>query len=400
MIGIVAALGLGGYWLRRWIVPEFSGALARLADATLAVAPAGALARAARHAEHPARSAGSSSSASPIGLLRGAARLAQGAARRAAKSPAPQVQTIALLIALAVASFTVAEWTFPSQLSLDQGMFGGDTTWYHMPFAARIAQEHSTVHLHFTDPLRLAAWFYPQSSELVHGAAIVLFKSDWLSPLINLFWLAIALLAAWCVGRPYKVGPATLVAGGDRPRRGGDDRDPARRGAQRHHGPRLPDRLRRLPDQRPPAAGARRRARSRTRPSSDAPLLDKGPLVMAGIAAGLAASVKFTFLDPGRRDRPRRGRLQRPGPAPDHRLGARPLDLRGRRLLVRAGGDQDRRQPDPDDRLRAAAPAAARPDAARPAAALRRRPLPDRADDLPQAGSSPSSTTPSGRSGR
>ena len=25
--------------------------------------------------------------------------------------------------------------------------------------------------------------------------------------------LAIALLAAWCVGRPYKVGPATLVAG-------------------------------------------------------------------------------------------------------------------------------------------------------------------------------------------
>ena len=38
MIGIVAALGLGGYWLRRWIVPEFSGALARLADATIAVA--------------------------------------------------------------------------------------------------------------------------------------------------------------------------------------------------------------------------------------------------------------------------------------------------------------------------------------------------------------------------
>ncbi len=41
----------------------------------------------------------------------------------------------------------------------------------------------------------------------------MLFKSDWLSPLINLFWLAIALLAACCIGRPYKVGPATLVAG-------------------------------------------------------------------------------------------------------------------------------------------------------------------------------------------
>ena len=38
LIGIIAALGLGGYWLRRWIVPEFTGALARLADATLAIA--------------------------------------------------------------------------------------------------------------------------------------------------------------------------------------------------------------------------------------------------------------------------------------------------------------------------------------------------------------------------
>ena len=38
VIGIVSAVGLGGYWLRRWIAPEFSGALARLADATIAVA--------------------------------------------------------------------------------------------------------------------------------------------------------------------------------------------------------------------------------------------------------------------------------------------------------------------------------------------------------------------------
>ena len=211
--------------------------------------------------------------------------------------PAPKVGTAALLIALGVASFTVAEWTFPSQLSLDLGMFGGDTTWYHMPFAAGIAQEHSTVHLHFTDPLRLAAWFYPQSTELIHGAAIVLFKSDWLSPLINLFWLAIALLAAWCVGRPYKVGPATLVAGAivldagvmieTQPGEGRNDIMGLAfliafaafliNGHQR----------------RAPVAGAVQDA-----PERDAPLLDKGPLVMAGIAAGLAGSVKYTFLIP------------------------------------------------------------------------------------------------------
>jgi hypothetical protein len=176
-------------------------------------------------------------------------------------------------------------------------MFGGDTTWYHMPFAARIAQEGSTVHLHFTDPLRLAAWFYPQSSELIHGAAIVIFKTDWLSPLINLIWLSIALLAAWCIGRPYKVGPATLVAGAivldagvmieTQPGEGRNDIMGLAfliafaafliNGHQR----------------RAPTEGAVQDA-----PERDAPLLDKGPLIMAGIAAGLAASVKTTFLVP------------------------------------------------------------------------------------------------------
>jgi hypothetical protein len=295
VIGIVAALGLGGYWLRRWIVPEFSGALARLADATIAVALL-VISLEVLGTLSILRLGWIVLFCIGIGL--GAALLGwRRAPRGALQISAPQVQAIALLIALGVASFTVAEWTFPSQLSLDNGMFGGDTTWYHMPFAARIAQEHSTVHLHFTDPLRLVAWFYPQSSELLHAAAIVLFKSDWLSPLLNLFWLAIALLAAWCVGRPYKVGPATLVAGAivldagvmieTQPGEGRNDIMGLAfliafaafliNGHQR----------------RAPVAGAVQDA-----PERDAPLLDKGPLVMAGIAAGLAASVKLTFLIP------------------------------------------------------------------------------------------------------
>jgi hypothetical protein len=296
VIGIVAAVGLGGYWLRRWIVPEFSGALARLADATIAVALLlvslellGTLSI--------LRLGWTVLVCIGVGLLAAwiGWRKAPGAGRAIG---APRVQMIALLLALGVASFTVAEWTFPAQLSLDNGMFGGDTTWYHMPFAARMAQEGSTVHLHFTDPLRLAAWFYPQSSELIHGAGIVLFKTDWLSPLINLIWLSIALLAAWCVGRPYKVGPATLVAGAiildsgvmieTQPGEGRNDIMGLAfliafaafliNGHQR----------------RAPAEGAA----VQDAPERDAPLLDKGPLVMAGIAAGLAASVKYTFLIP------------------------------------------------------------------------------------------------------
>jgi hypothetical protein len=295
VIGIVAAVGLGGYWLRRWIVPEFSGALARLADATIAVALLvvsleilGTLSL--------LRLGWIVLGCIAFGLLAAGIGYAK-APRNGRQVTPPSVQTAALLIAVAVASFTVAEWTFPSQTSLDQGMFGGDTTWYHMPFAARFAQESSIVHLHLTDPLRLAAWFYPQSSELIHGAGIVLFKSDWLSPLINLFWLSIALLAAWCVGRPYRVGPATLVAAAivldagvmieTQPGEGRNDIMGLAfliafvafliNGHQR----------------RAPAAGAVQDA-----PERDAPLLDRGPLVLAGVAAGLAASVKLTFLVP------------------------------------------------------------------------------------------------------
>jgi len=295
-IGIVSALALGGYWLRRWIVPEFSGALARLADATLAVALL-VLALELLGSLEILTLGWTIVVCIAVGLIAAATGWTMAPAQDREVS-APQVQTAALLIALGVASWAVAEWTFPSQLALDHGMFGGDTTWYHMPFSGRIAQEGTTLPLHFTDPLRLAAWFYPGTSELVHAGGIVLFKTDWLSPLINMIWLSIALLAAWCVGRPYKVGPATMVAGAlvfsagvmieTQPGEGRNDIMGLAfllafaafliNGHQR----------------RAPKEGAA----VKDTPEQDAPLLDKGPLILAGVAAGLAISVKLPLLAP------------------------------------------------------------------------------------------------------
>ena len=68
-------------------------------------------------------------------------------------------------------------------------MYYQDTTWYHMSFSARFAQTGDVGPLHFTDPLKLAAWFYPQNSELLHGVGIVALDNDFLSPLINLGWV-------------------------------------------------------------------------------------------------------------------------------------------------------------------------------------------------------------------
>ncbi len=295
ILAIVLSVWLGGYWLRRWIVPEFSGALARLAEMTIAVALL----------IITLQILGTLSILTLGWIAAGCVVLPLIAAaighRFADPDPeevaAPAVPTWAFLVALGVASFVVAEWTFPSQLSLDQGMFGGDTTWYHMPAAARFIQEGSTNPLHYTDPLRLAVWFYPQSSELMHGAMMGLMKSDWLSPLFNMFSVGVGLLACWCVGRPYGVGPATLVGGAillasgvmieTQPGEGRNDivcfafliafAAFLINGHQR----------------RAPKFGV-----VEDRPDPNAPLLDRGPLIIAGIAAGIAISIKVSMLAP------------------------------------------------------------------------------------------------------
>ena len=125
----------------------------------------------------------------------------------------PEVKPTHLMTAIAVAAaaVVVAHWAEPAQESMDIGMYYQDTTWYHMSFSGRFAQTGEVGPLHFTDPLKLAVWFYPQNSELLHSIGIVALDNDFLSTLINLGWLALSLLAAWCIGRPYAVGAATLV---------------------------------------------------------------------------------------------------------------------------------------------------------------------------------------------
>ena len=297
LLAVLLSLWLAGYWLRRWIVPEFSGALARLADLILASALLVLVLQLV-----------GSLGLLKLGWIVAACvvipLLVAGLAWRMAphdhedEIAAPAVPFWAFIVAVGVASWTVAEWSFPTQLSLDQGMFGGDTTWYHMPASARFVQDHSIIPLHFTDALRLAVWFYPQTSELMHGALIALMETDWLSPLFNMYALGVALLAGWVVGRPYGVGPSTLVAvavllssGVMIETQPGEGRNDILafafllafaaflvNGHQRSA----------------PGAGEA----VEDRPDPDAPLLDRGPLLLAGVAAGLAISVKVSMLAP------------------------------------------------------------------------------------------------------
>jgi len=105
-----------------------------------------------------------------------------------------------------------AQWCLKTADALGAGMSNFDTLWYHMPFAARFAQTGYVTGIQFTQADPFVA-YYPANSELFHAIGILALHGDWLSPLLNLSWLAVALVASWCLGRPWRVERLTLLAG-------------------------------------------------------------------------------------------------------------------------------------------------------------------------------------------
>jgi hypothetical protein len=132
--------------------------------------------------------------------------------RQGIELPAPAVTPIALAVAVAAALLVAAHWAMPTQTGLDIGMYLPNTTWHNAPFAARFVQDHQVGALHFTEVLNLTVWFYPQNSELLHSAGVLFLGNDFLSPLINIGWMSLCLLAAWCFARPYGGGPIAVLA--------------------------------------------------------------------------------------------------------------------------------------------------------------------------------------------
>ena len=112
----------------------------------------------------------------------------------------------ALVAAIAVAA---AEWASRTAESLRSGITAADSLWYHLPRAARFAQTGWVTRLHQTAP-EFPDAFHPSTGELVHALPMLMYQRDAVSPLVNLGWVAMLVLAAWCVGRPS--GRAELAA--------------------------------------------------------------------------------------------------------------------------------------------------------------------------------------------
>jgi hypothetical protein len=206
---VAVPMVMGGVRLRRRLLPGWVGAPARLAESILAVALLTVL----------LQLLGAFGILVPGVLIAAALVVGIGLyygfwvdyGGHGTTPPAPSIPRAQMVLALLAATFVAAHWATGLQDVWARGMLTFDTLWYHGPFAARIADSGSVWGMHFTDPLYLN-WFYPQNSELVHGAGIVLFEHDLFSPLVNFGWLGVALLAAWCIGRPYGVAPLSLTA--------------------------------------------------------------------------------------------------------------------------------------------------------------------------------------------
>jgi hypothetical protein len=208
---IAAALCFGAHSVRALLAPSWTGAPARLAEAILAITGLVVVAEivGVLGLFDPGMLVGAYVAA---GLAAGLSARRRLGATALPAPPAPPTGRLMIWVGLAVAALLVVHWAIPTQNALDVGMYSQDTVWYHMSFAGRFAQDSQVGPILITDPLKVVSWFYPQNSELLHGVGISLFGHDNLSPLINLGWLALCLLAAWCVGRPYGVAPLTLAA--------------------------------------------------------------------------------------------------------------------------------------------------------------------------------------------
>ena len=208
LLAVAVAIGFGAVRLRARLLPGWSGASARLAEMVLGLSMLVLILELVGVVGlyRPGWVLAACLIAGPVvGVIAG------GRPSEGPSLPAPAIRPIALAIATVAALLVTAHWTMPTQVGLDIGMYLPNTTWHNAPFAARFVQDAQVGALHMTEVLRLTVWFYPQNSELLHSAGILFLGSDFLSPLINIGWMALCLLVAWCFGRPYGVGALALL---------------------------------------------------------------------------------------------------------------------------------------------------------------------------------------------
>ena len=217
MAGSLAPIAAGAYALRRRFLPAWWGAPARLAEAVIGLATVVLVLQAVGSIAFEVLPVVAGLVLAGGALLLAARWPAEAADEPDAPAPQPPaedrqpVDRMASVVTVVAVAVVVGAWISRVSASVRLGMRQTDALYYHLPAAVRFVQDGAIAPLRvFSDePL---ATFLPLNSSLMHGFGMLLLGDDVLSPYVNLGWLALALLAGWCVGVPYGAARLTLLA--------------------------------------------------------------------------------------------------------------------------------------------------------------------------------------------
>jgi hypothetical protein len=212
LLCVLGSVGLGAAAVRRHFLPDWRGAYASLAEivtgCALLVGIIEALGTVGLFRLIPVvLSSIAVGSALTLGL-----RSRSGARVGRLRVTRPSVTVAVLIVISLVGLFVVLLlWAGRSLESFEHGITSADSIAYHLPHAASYAQTGQIRAVRYTDYDYLNG-LYPATSELFHALGILLMGNDVLSPAINLIWLALVLLAAWCIGSVRGAGSTSMLA--------------------------------------------------------------------------------------------------------------------------------------------------------------------------------------------
>jgi hypothetical protein len=216
LAALVVPVCLGARALRVRFLPDWSGPPALLATSVLAVALL----------ELAAQLAGTFGLLHRVPLILvvigscvaivALARMARPMRARPTSSPSStrlNTRRNSTLVAALVVMAVALPWVARTINQLRSGVGGYDSLDYHLPFAGRFFETGRVTTLYYTFP-GLDTAFDPVNDELIHAIGMVATQRDVLSPLLNLGWLALALLAAWSAHRRRAVQIMSVAAVG------------------------------------------------------------------------------------------------------------------------------------------------------------------------------------------
>jgi hypothetical protein len=219
-------LGWGAWQLRRSLLPVWSGPAARLAEVVIALAALIGLAQllgtfgAFTRGPMLIAYVGAGLAMGLVGKRVARSRDIEHAEAHARATSDGRHQRagshgIEVAAAILAGGLVAAQWATHVGVAYGKGMTQPDTLWYHATFAARFLQSGRLTGLHDTGLSDLATplhTFLPLNGSLVQAIVMLPFGDDFLSPLVNIAWAGLALLAAWCLGRRYGVTALMLLA--------------------------------------------------------------------------------------------------------------------------------------------------------------------------------------------